>query len=153
MMLCIDGSDVESVFFALVKREGETLRVIHTQQVPRRLGDELRLVQEFLLAHACEQADVEAVGLVIGPGSSGALRSTLSLFDAWALGRSIEMYEVVRLPPVLSGRRPGGGSGEVGKLGRWEVRGSAKPFVLPVYERAAHTTPSHKDALGRRTSV
>ncbi len=132
MMLCIDGSDIESVFFALAEREGERLRVIHAQQVPRRLGDELRLVQEFLAAHV---GDVDAVGVVVGPGSSGALRSTLSLVNAWALGKELLVTTVER-------------AGDV-----WSVQGSDKPFVLPVYERAAHTTPSYKDALGRRTSV
>ncbi len=131
MMLCIDGSDIESVFFALAEREGEVLRVVHAQQVPRRLGDELRLVQEFLAAHV---GDVDAVGVVVGPGSSGALRSTLSLVNAWALGKGMGVCEVV-------------------KLGSWEVVASEKPFVLPVYERAVHITPSHKDAFGRRTSA
>jgi tRNA A37 threonylcarbamoyladenosine modification protein TsaB len=134
MMLCIDGSDIESVFFALAKRDGEQLRVVHAQQVPRRLGDELRLMQEFLLAQGCDQASLHAVGLVIGPGSSGALRSTLSLVNAWALGKGLLVTTVER-------------AGDI-----WSVVAFDKPFVLPVYERAAHTTPSHKDALGRKVS-
>jgi len=158
MMLCVDGSDIESVFFALAKREGESLRVIHGQQVPRRLGDELRLVQEFLKAQVCDQTSLDAVGLVIGPGSSGALRSTLSLMNAWALGRGLGVCEVVKLGTSEVGKKKDEGLQTTDDRrqiidDRWEIRSSQKPFVLPVYERAAHTTPSHKDALGRRTSV
>lgn len=141
-MLCIDGSDIESIFFALAEREGDKLRVVYEQQISRRLGDELRLMQEFLQVQGCDQAGLEAIGVVVGPGSSGALRSTLSLVNAWALGRGLGVCEVVKL-----------GSGEDGKVGRWEIVAQEKSFVLPVYERAAHTTPSHKDALGRRASV
>lgn len=141
MMLCVDGSDIESIFFALTEREGDVLRVIHEQKVERRLGNELGLVQEFLAAQGVAVSDVDAVGLVVGPGSSGALRSTLSFMNAWALGRGMGVCEVMKL-----------GSSEVGKLGGWEISAPEKAFVLPVYERAAHTTPSHKDALGRRVA-
>lgn len=151
MMLCIDGSDIESIFFALTEREGGNLRVVHAQQFPRRLGDELRLLQEFLLVQGCDQASLEAIGVVVGPGSSGALRSTLSLVNAWALGRGLGVWEVVREGVGCGGL--GVGEGRQIADSKWEIQTSERPFVLPVYERAAHTTPSRKDVLGRRTSV
>lgn len=142
MMLCVDGSDIESIFFALALREGDVLQVRCEQKVERRLGNELGLVQDFLAAQGVAVSDVDAVGLVVGPGSSGALRSTLSFMNAWALGRGMGVCEVVRegVGGPASGRMNGG----------WGVVRSEKAFVLPIYERAAHTTPSHKDALGRR---
>lgn len=152
-MLCIDGSDIESIFFALAEREGETLRVVHAQQVPRRLGDELRLLQEFLFVQGCDQASLEAIGVVVGPGSSGALRSTLSLVNAWALGMGLGVCEVVREGVRGGGCGVGEGEGPQIADSKWEIQTFERPFVLPVYERVAHTTPSRKDALGRRTSV
>ena len=132
MMLCVDGADIESLVCALAQREGDELRVTSQEVFARRLGHELSVVEDFLAGAHVAIGDVSLFGLVCGPGSAGALRSTLSLVNAIALAAEKQVVAVER-------------NGEA-----WRVVAGEKPYVLPVYDRPVHTTPSQKDALGRR---
>lgn len=120
---------------ALVERETSGLRVQHAQRVACRLGDELGCVQRFLAEHGVVLGDIDTLGVVVGPGSAGALRSTLSMVGAWAIGTGIEVNEVRCNDET------------------WELGSAHHSYILPVYTGPAHTTPSRKDALGRKLSV
>lgn len=131
-MLCVDGAEIEVLTLALGTRERDTF-VVHVQEtLPRRLGNELGVIEEFLLKQNMVLGSMRAFGVVRGPGSAGALRGVLSFIDAWAIASNKDVFSVVR-------------EGEL-----WKIEGSAKPYVLPVYNRPAHVTPSSKDALRRK---
>lgn len=132
MMLCVDGAEIDSLVCALVEHEGDGLRTLRQETLLRRLGDELAVVERFFARAEMLLADVDEFGLVCGPGSAGALRSALSLVNAYALAAGKRVVSVTR-------------NGET-----WRVAGHEKSYVLPIYDRPAHTTPSSKDALGRR---
>ncbi len=131
MMLCIDGSDIASITFALVNRQERVLTILYEQTCERKLGDELRVIQDFLCDQGFDVSVVQDIGVVQGPGSAGALRSTLSLVNAWALGKGLNVWTLQR------------------RENEWKIVAEKKPFVLPVYDRPVHATPSEKDALGR----
>jgi tRNA A37 threonylcarbamoyladenosine modification protein TsaB len=132
MMLCIDGSEIASLTFAFAVRKERALQITRHVTLPRRLGDELAVLEEFLRGEGVAPSHIQEFGLVCGPGSAGALRSTLSLVNTFALVLEKDVIAVCR-------------DGEC-----WSCDGYPKPYVLPVYDRPVHVTPSHKDALGRR---
>ncbi len=132
MMLCVDGADIETLALALFTcNEGVCIPYFQAT-VPRRLGNELVVIETFLASNSIALADIDAFGVVRGPGSAGGLRSVLSLIDAWAIASHKDVFSVSR-------------EGE-----HWDIDSVAKPYVLPVYDRPAHVTSSSKDALLRK---
>lgn len=131
MMLFVDGSEISALTLALGEMRDDVFFVAHEETVHRTLGDELPLLQMFLEKHHTLLQEVDAFGVVCGPGSAGALRSTLSLINAVALGLDKRVFSVVY------------GNGV------WKQVAQEHPYALPVYDRAAHTTVSKKDALKR----
>lgn len=134
-MLCVDGSDIANCFFALALQEGGALCVIREHASSRTLGNELPLFEDFLRSSDVPFEDISAIGVVHAGGSAGALRSVLSLFNALAIPRRIPVYHLSR--------------DERG----WNVLEGPFDYALPRYDRPSHTTPSHKDALGRKSST
>jgi hypothetical protein len=131
MMLCIDGAEIDVLTLALGTRVGDDVVVLVHETFSCRLGDELAVVEEFLARQDASLFALEAFGVVTGPGSAGALRSTLSLVNACALGSEKFVYALTH------------------EHDSWHIVSPKRPYVLPVYDRPAHTTPSRKDALGR----
>ncbi|NBS69136.1 hypothetical protein EBT31_09510 [bacterium] len=131
MMLCIDGSEISALVLALGSREGDDLVVHQEKDFSRVLGDELSIVQQFLVAAGKDLSDILEIGVVQEGRSVGALRSAVSFVDAFAIGSAMQVYALQR------------------QEGVWTIIDGPRPYVLPLYDRPAHTTPSHKDALGR----
>lgn len=132
MMFACDGRDIATMTCALLECGEHGCRVVREEIMPRVLGDELAVMLRFFENCGVNHSDILEIGAVPGPGSAGALRSVLSMVNAWALARGIEVQTLSYEQNV------------------WSVVAAKKPFVLPVYERPAHTTPSQKDALGRK---
>lgn len=130
-MLFVDGSEISELALALGDFSSGVFLCAHEETLSRSLGDELSVLQAFLAAHGVTLEDISAFGVVRGPGSAGALRSTLSLVNAVALAREKEVFSVARAGGV------------------WTRVAQEHAYALPVYDRPAHTTVSHKDALKR----
>ncbi len=131
-MLCVDGSDITQCIFALAHKDQFALDVVSRGVFPRTLGDELRILEEFLRVSEVSSSDISMIGLVHSGGSAGALRSVLSLMNSYAIVRNIPVYQLRR------------------DHESWSVLSGPLAYALPAYDKPSHTTPSQKDALGRK---
>ena len=139
MMLVCDGSEISMLTCALlISGKDGAFEVRASAVLPRVLGDELAVVQLFLADAGVEHALLSSIGLVCTGSSAGALRSTVSMLNAFAIARGIPVCAVQRI----------GVDTWVGTLADPYV-----PYVFPIYEKSAHVTPSRKDALGREVTV
>jgi tRNA A37 threonylcarbamoyladenosine modification protein TsaB len=134
MMLFVDGCEISVLTLVLADAHDDSFSVVYQETASCALGDELAVMQDFLQRHAVELSHIEAFGVVRGPGSAGALRSVLSLVNAAALALEKQVFSVVC------------------ESGVWKKTIQEHAYVLPIYDRPAHTTASFKDSLGRISS-
>ncbi len=130
-MWCIDGSLNDVVVVAMISGDGDEECATEQWEMPRVLGDELMVLREAFSRFGRVPQRGDSMGIVQTGPSLGALRSMVSLVNAYALGLGISVVPLVR----------------EGKI--WKRKGSPMPFVLPEYPHEPRITPSKKDALKR----
>lgn len=145
MMLYVNGQDIKKfVLGCLDDRHGQPVFVHGPEMCEREIGDEIRMIERALEKWGVDPGGIEGVVAVRGPGSSTALRTTLSLLNAWTWARGIAMYPVEKAIEIDDG------DAFVGARHAVPVR--RVPFAIPLYAHDPRITVSKRDALRRKTA-
>lgn len=135
MMLYVNGSDIARLVLGVLNDDRSAFLVDPAtfESSPEQF---LAKVDEFLKSHSGALTGIVAV---LGPGSATALRTSLTMVNAFAFAKSIPVFGV-ELAPGADDR-----SVLVSLHGASPV-----PMARPVYANPAKITVSTRDALGRR---
>lgn len=136
MVLCIDGSDINTLTLEVYERNGQ----VHSDNAWRHVRGGVFTVrpEEYLatMTTLVDFDDLDGIVVVQGPGSATALRASLTIVNTLAMAKQIPLYGVDKGTPwdaVLTENGPKDGV----------------THLEPVYAQDARITPSKKDQLRR----
>ena len=135
MMLYVRGTDIRQLTLAGLSddRARFVIDPVHIESSPEAY---LAHIAAFLCEHPERLTGIVAV---LGPGSATALRTSLTIVNAFAFARSMPIYGI-SLSATSDDREA--------LIALHHI--DAIPMARPVYQHEARITPSVKDALHRR---
>ncbi len=141
MYLLVSSHDLSFAVFGLVGREDQSrsqadapgLKVVEVSEVKTRPEGILEALLNYLHEHELEPEDLEGIVVVVGPGSSTALRAGLSVVNTIAF--------VQKLPVLsLSNAKKKPLKELLASVDLWKT----DIFALPYYEREPHITKQRR---------
>lgn len=140
MMLYVNGSDITRLMLGMLNDDRSAF-LVDPVAIPSPPEQFLAHVDTFLENYTLNPTPSKLTGIVavLGPGSATALRTSLTMVNAFAFAKSIPVFGVEIAP---------GADDRAVLVSLYDA--SPIPMARPVYANPAKITVSTKDALGRR---
>lgn len=135
MKLYVNGQDISQITVGSVDTGILITKHVETEAF-------LSVINAFVREQAGSYDNLEAIYVVVGPGSATALRSTLSILQTMHFVEGVSLYALQKDPEEEDGQT----------LKRAVDDAQAVETLIPVYQHSPRITISNKDALGRITS-
>ena len=132
MRLYVNGQDISRIILADVD-SGEM------QTVETETEGFLEAIDTFVKKRVGDCEDIQALYVVVGPGSATALRSTLSIAQTIHFVTGVKLYAIEKDQQ----------EDDQVTLPRIEKEAKEVKRLIPVYQHQPRITISNKDALGR----
>ncbi len=136
-MLYVNGSDIARLTIGSIAGDRGSFAIAPKTHTVRP-EEFLLTIDGWLREQQIDLKSISALGMVIGPGSATALRTSLAWANTFAFVRSIPMFGI---------ELPAGSDDRAALIDLGSMQ--SVPMLRPVYANAPTITATKKDALRR----